>query len=176
MLMKSTQADDTARLALRERYKVDFPAQMAECEVNYYRLMKLIGDHPLDDYRFLIQRGQHPWLQLISILERSPYTTTLSWRQLPLFHASPWLSSPKLTIRLYKDAELAEVLAWEGHRRLRPRYDYPNKAMYLADEKRQFNRFLAEWLELCLAQGLSTDPQFVTHKNLVTKPTGTNLK
>lgn len=175
MLMKSTQ-DDIARLALKERYKVDFPAQMAECEANYYRLLKLIGDHQEDDYRFLLQRGQHPWLQLVKILERSPYTTTLYWRQLPLFHASPWLSSPKLTIRLYNDAKLAEVLAWEGHRRLRPRYDYPNKAMYLADEKRQLNRFLAEWLELSLAQASVADIQFVTDETLMAKPTGRNTK
>lgn len=176
MLIKSTQPDDSTKLALKERYKVDFPAQMAECEANYFRLIKLLGDHLSDDYRFLIQRGQHPWLQLINIIERSPYTTTLSWRQLPLFHTSPWLSSLRLTIRLYKDAQLAEVLAWEGHRRLRPRYDYPNKAMYLADEKRQLNRFLAEWLELTLAQGLSTDHHFVTNETLVTNPTGRNPK
>jgi uncharacterized protein len=166
MLIKSIQSEDFSRLTLKERYKVDFPAQMAECEVNYHRLMKLIGDYSEDNYRFLIQRGQHQWLQLLSILERSPYTTTLSWRQLPLFHTSLWLSSPKLTIRLYQDAQLAEVLAWEGHRRLRPRYEYPNKAMYLADEKRQLNRFLSEWLDLCLAQGQMADLQFVTNPSL----------
>lgn len=166
MLIKSILSDDVSRMTLKERYKVDFPAQMAECEANYYKLLKLIGDQQEDTYRYLIQRGQHQWLQMLSILERSPYTTTLTWRQLPLFHSSPWLSSPKLTIRLYQDAKLAEVLAWEGHRRLRPRYDYPNKAMYLADEKRQLNRFLSEWLDLCLAQAQMADLQFVTNPSL----------
>jgi uncharacterized protein len=166
MFIKSILSEDAARLMLKERYKVDFPAQMAECEANYYKLLKLIGNQQEDIYRYLIQRGQHQWLQMLSILERSPYTTTLTWRQLPLFHSSPWLSSPKLTIRLYQDAKLAEVLAWEGHRRLRPRYDYPNKAMYLADEKRQLNRFLSEWLDLCLAQAQMADLQFVTNPSL----------
>lgn len=166
MLIKSILSDDVSRMTLKERYKVDFPAQMAECETNYYKLLKLIGDQQEDTYRYLIQRGQHQWLQILSILQRSHYTTTITWRQLPLFHSSPWLSSPKLTIRLYQDAKLAEVLAWEGHRRLRPRYDYPNKAMYLADEKRQLNRFLSEWLDLCLAQAQMADLQFVTNPSL----------
>ena len=161
MLIKSLSPAGMSRLQLKERYRIDLSADMAECEANYFRFKKLLNDSS-DECRFLVQGKHHSWLQLIQVIERSPYTTTLSWRQIPLIHSSPWLSSPKLTVRLYEDAKLAEVLAWENHRRLRPRYDYPNKAMYLADEKRQLNRFLAEWLSLCLHSGQSADLHFVT--------------
>jgi uncharacterized protein YqiB (DUF1249 family) len=55
---------------------------------------------------------------------------------------------------MYHDALLAEVLDWAGHKRLRPRYDYPNKSMYHCDEKLQVNQFLGEWLRSCLSNGL----------------------
>lgn len=162
MLIKSLLPAGLSRVQVKERYKIDLSADMADCEANYFRFKKLVGDAAVDEYRFLVHRSDQPWLQLITIIERSPYTTTLSWRQLPLMQTSPWLMSPRLVIRLYEDAKLAEVLAWENHRRFRPRYDYPNKAMYLADEKRQLNRFLAEWLSLCLQEGQSADLHFVT--------------
>ncbi len=143
---------------VKTRYKVDLPGQMAECEANYYRLLKLMPRYQLaDDWRFALDQGnRHQYLQ-IRILERSRYTTTVQLAQLDirLPEATDWLQLPKLTVRLYHDARLAEVLAWEGHKRLRPRYDYPNQAMYHSDEKAQLNRFLGEWLSLSLQQGLS---------------------
>ncbi len=70
---------------------------------------------------------------------------------------SSWLRMPRLTVRMYHDAKLAEVLAWEGHKRLRPRYEYPNQAMYHADEKLQINQFLGELLTRCLHEGHELD-------------------
>lgn len=141
----------------REPYKVDLPLHMAECEVNYLRLNKLIIDLQQDEHRFMITRGQQEWLQILQIIERSRYTTTLQLRQCPVVPITRWLQMPCLTVRMYHDARLAEVLAWEGHKRLRPRYDYPNKAMYHSDEKLQINQFLGECLSLCLNQGRSVD-------------------
>lgn len=91
---------------------------------------------------------------MAEVIERSRYTTTLVLSmQCP--QTSQWLLMPRLTVRLYHDACLAEVLAWEGHKRLRPRYHYPNPSMYQCDEKLQVNQFLAEWLSVCLAEGYS---------------------
>ncbi|AQT58909.1 hypothetical protein CBP51_14415 [Cellvibrio mixtus] len=137
----------------KERYKVDLPLQMAECEANYVRLSKLVAREAADEIRFIVTTANQPWLHLLKITERSPYTTTLELSRTAMGVASEWLSMPKLTLRMYHDAKLAEVLAWEGHKRLRPRYDYPNQSMYQSDEKYQLNRFLGEWLNLCLAQG-----------------------
>ena len=141
----------------KERYKVDLPLQMAECEANYVRLIKLVAHSAADEIRFMVTRTDQQWLHLLKVIERSPYTTTLELSRVAVGTNSHWLSMPKLTLRMYHDAKLAEVLAWEGHKRLRPRYDYPNQSMYQSDEKYQLNRFLGEWLSLCLAQGHALD-------------------
>lgn len=145
---------------VKTRYKVDLPAQMAECEANYHRMLKLMPQHlTISNWQFAIAGGSRNHYLQIRIIERSRYTTTVQMAQLDIRvpEESLWLQMPKLTVRLYHDARLAEVLAWEGHKRLRPRYDYPNRAMYQSDEKAQLNRFLGEWLALSLQRGLSTD-------------------
>lgn len=145
---------------VKTRYKVDLPGQMAECEANYHRLLKLMPRHAtVNDWQFAISGGSRDHHLQIRIIERSRYTTTVQMAQLDIRvpDQNVWLQMPKLTVRLYHDARLAEVLAWEGHKRLRPRYDYPNRAMYHSDEKAQLNRFLGEWLALSLQRGHSTD-------------------
>jgi uncharacterized protein len=156
-----------AYVTYKERYKVDLPQQMAECETNYARLIKLLASHQQNpngnvqnEFRFMVSRGAQQWLHSLCITERSPYTTTLVLSRTTMEFSSHWLKMPKLTLRMYHDAKLAEVLAWEGHRRLRPRYEYPNQSMYQSDEKYQLNRFLGEWLTQCLEHGHSLDAHF----------------
>ncbi|VAW84017.1 hypothetical protein MNBD_GAMMA16-214 [hydrothermal vent metagenome] len=55
-----------------------------------------------------------------------------------------------MTLRVYYDAQVAEVTSYQGCRRLRSRYNYPNESMFMPKEKLQVNQFLAEWLEHCL--------------------------
>jgi uncharacterized protein YqiB (DUF1249 family) len=150
---------------VKTRYKVDLPAQMAECEANYHRLLKLMPQHlTTNDWQFAISGASRNHYLQIRIIERSRYTTTVQMAQLDIRLPEPtlWFQLPKLTVRLYHDARLAEVLAWEGHKRLRPRYEYPNAAMYQSDEKFQLNCFLGEWLSLSLQHGHSTD-HFAAH-------------
>jgi len=66
-------------------------------------------------------------------------------------------AAPELTVRLYHDARMAEVIGWQRHRYLKARYEYPNRHMYHSDEKAQFNLFLSEWLNHCLHQGHVVD-------------------
>ncbi len=68
---------------------------------------------------------------------------------------------PKMVIRLYHDARLAEVLSNQDIRQIKPRYDYPNNTMHLPDEKQQINIFLKEWLQLSLQLG-QTQFKFAT--------------
>lgn len=153
-----------AYVTYKERYKVDLPLQMAECETNFARLTKLLATdqqgvpaNTHDEFRFMVARGEQQWLHLLRVTERSPYTTTLELSRITVGASSSWLAMPKLILRMYHDAKLAEVLAWEGHKRLRPRYEYPNQSMYQSDEKYQLNRFLGEWLSLCLELGHGAD-------------------
>lgn len=139
----------------KDRYKVNFPLQMAQCETNYFLLSKLTpGLAVRDTWRFAVERAAESWEMLIEVTERMRYTTTVRVARQDTRDDS-WLQLPQLTVRLYHDADIAEVLAWENHRRLQVRYSYPNQDMYQADEKAQFNRFLGEWLTHCLQHGRS---------------------
>jgi uncharacterized protein YqiB (DUF1249 family) len=137
----------------KDRYKVDFPGQMAQCELNYWLLDKLtpaLAERSV--WQFAVeQAGQH-WEVCIEVSERMRYTTTVKVTRQDK-RGSHWLQLPQLTVRMYHDAQLAEVLAWETHRRPQVRYPYPNRHMYQADEKAQRNRFLGEWLNHCLRHG-----------------------
>jgi uncharacterized protein len=147
------------------RYSVNLPLQMAEYEFNYVRLTKLLLSIEGLQALSVVQQNIKSWRYKIRVIERARYTTTLQLTQVSSHPSGAsknglWLQMPLLTVRMYHDAELAEVLAWEGHKRLRPRYDYPNRFMYQADEKLQVNQFLGEWLKLCMGQGQHIDVDF----------------
>ncbi|WP_198588694.1 DUF1249 domain-containing protein [Alloalcanivorax mobilis] len=127
----------------RSRYRLDFRALMAQCESNYARLLPLIralGDQDTLDLAFGDER---PHTLNIRVLERAPYTTTLRLQDQALHDAMP---APRLTVRLYHDARVAEVTEASPFQRVQARYPYPNDKMHQRDEKAQWNRFLGEWL------------------------------
>jgi uncharacterized protein len=138
-------------VAVKKRYRVDLAADLAECEANYLRLQRLLPGNQFPGQawdRHTFEVGAN--LQLhIEVTERSPYTTTLEISQPPT--AIPTVA-PRLTVRVYHDARLAEVVAFTSRRRILPRYDYPNSAMY-----QPWNRFLGEWLSHCLQHGFPLD-------------------
>lgn len=140
-----------SRPAVRPRYCVDLASAQAECEANYWRLERLLHAFREDDRCFAI--GSHLQMR-IRITERSPYTTFLEIEQVQTVIAS---MTPSLSVRVYHDARLAEVVAFAHWRRILPRYEYPNPAMHQPDEKAQWNRFLAEWLSHCLQHGVPID-------------------
>lgn len=140
----------------KPRYKVDLSSQQADCEANYLRLRKILPElRDRDEWLFDI--GSAVTKQLyVRVVDRAPYTTTLELTQPDDRDGnatSATLKGPKLTVCMYHDADMAEVVGWENHRRLQARYDYPNRQMYQRDEKAQLNRFLADWLTLCQAEG-----------------------
>jgi uncharacterized protein YqiB (DUF1249 family) len=146
----------------RPRYKVDLSSQQADCEANYLRLKKILPElQTRDEWLFDIGSTGINGQMYINVVDRAPYTTTLQVTQPhersrleePGSAAAACLKAPCLTVCMYHDADMAEVVGWESHRRLQARYDYPNQNMYHCDEKVQLNRFLADWLTLCQAEG-----------------------
>ena len=81
----------------------------------------------------------------IAILEQCPYTQTIQIKQV-FKHGSPHLPGLSLKVRIYHDAQLAEVISYQGHSRILPKYSYPNEKMFHRDEKRQANYLLNDWL------------------------------
>lgn len=138
----------------KPRYKIDLASQQAECEANFHRLRKLLPEFDTrDHWVFEIGVGPVSGEVLVQITDRAPYTTTLKISQQEA--SNLWAKAPALTVCLYHDVSMAEVVACENHRRLRPRYEYPNPDMYHSDEKAQLNQFLREWLTLCQCHGRS---------------------
>lgn len=133
----------------RYAYRIDLSAQHAECEANYARLAKLLS--PLGDAdRGVIGLPGGQMLD-VAVVERCPYTTTVVVTGVQ--HDKGWTAMPALTVRAYRDARMAEVIACSGRRHPQPRYEYPNRSMFQPDEKQQWNRFLGEWLSYCLQYG-----------------------
>lgn len=140
-----------------KRVKVDLAGQMAECEANYARVMKLMPNMASEPSReFMVQLpGEHTAQFRLKVLERCKYTTILEFSQLgeSFTGTLDWAPAPHFTLRAYHDAKMAEVSAFHGHHRLRSKYNYPNKAMFQSDEKNQLNQLLSEWLRHCLNHG-----------------------
>ena len=149
---------DIALLRARksQRYKVNLAEQLACCEANYARMLKLMPNrNSQDEWHYQVQSGGKVWQIRLHITERARYTTMLE------IYQNDGLSScggpAAMEVRLYHDAQMAEVVAWYQHRQLKPRYDYPNDKMYQQDEKAQLNRFLSDWLIHNQAHGYARD-------------------
>ncbi|WP_461518319.1 DUF1249 domain-containing protein [Porticoccus sp.] len=144
------------------RYKVDLRGYMADCEANYFRLMKLFPDmleEAAERRLWLSHDSDHELFLLVR--ENTRYTTLIELSQIASAgKENPWFRLPVLMLRLYHDARVAEVVSCDGFRHLRPRYGYPNQQMHQQDEKAQWNRFLGEWLSHCLARGYYPEPLF----------------
>lgn len=147
---------------LKKKYSVDLADHMAECEANYARVMQLLPNLvTADDWEFgLAVPGSSPVRLRITITERCKYTTMLEIEQHDCAGSAlpgNLSSTPCFSLRVYHDARMAEVVGFNSHRQIRPRYDYPNDKMYHRDEKAQLNRFLGEWLSHCLKYGHALD-------------------
>ena len=176
----------------KTRYSIDLIKQMAECDANFIRLLKLLPylqayrdrsflEHALRQAsleelndgmcisdsepekaleglssKFVIADLENTSDQVtveMKLVEAFKYTTTLEITQQP--ELKQWMTNPSMLVRVYHDACTAEVVSYQGHRNLKPRYSRPNPQMYHADEKMQVNAFLGEWLTLCLKVGRS---------------------
>jgi len=136
---------------------------MTLCANNYLLLLKVQADKTqLDQQRHFFINDHLAYA--VTVDEVTRYTSLLTFEQKALEHNLPdqittkvktFSSSfhPRMVIRLYHDARMAEVISSQDIIQVKPRYDYPNKNMHQQDEKQQINQFLNEWLHLCLEHG-----------------------
>ncbi|MBV1913939.1 MAG: DUF1249 domain-containing protein [Pseudomonadales bacterium] len=160
---------------VRPKHKVDLRRQQAAASGNYLRILKLIPKiRENDQYHFVLhlpavaETGGGPGtgtaaLVETDVLERGPYTTLLRFQQIaqpePELLEHDWSTLPvQMTVRVYHDAEMAEVVDFMNVRHFESSYEYPNRQMLLPDEKQQVNYFLADWLDRCLQFGLAAEP------------------
>ena len=138
-----------------KKYVPDIVHLGALFESNYRRIMKLlhlVGEG--DELNIDLYNGAN-FIGKVNArnIDTSKYTDTIVLEQISA--AGKWLNNPVLTVRMYHDVAVAEVINSRGHRALAGVNDYPNKFMHHPDEKVQLNRFLAEWLSFCLRYGIS---------------------
>ncbi len=157
------------RQANDRRYSVDLPAHMAECDANYVRLLRLFPDlRDKSDQTINLPLQALNAQVVFTVLEKGPYTTLVQidvqdGRDGSQDSDSPpaWINqvgAPTMTVRIYHDARSAEVVSYQAQNRFHSSYEYPNTRMRQRDEKVQLNRFLSEFLTLCLEHGASHNP------------------
>jgi len=146
-----------------QRYTIDLPTHLAECDANYLRLMKLAPALDLCDERALtLSIGNEDVRVRVRLLERCPYTSLVELAQVSASRGTFDLRLPRLVIRLYHDARSAEVVEYQSGRRFAAVYPYPNPEMRQRDEKAQVNRLLGEYLSICLAHGADVGQTVLT--------------
>ena len=124
-------------------------------EANYDRLMLMV---PQIEAMHSGARSSVPDARnlILDVLDSSRYTTTIGLTQY-LNLDGVMVPNPHMRIRLYHDAKVAEVVAYQNQSRFKHRYPYPNPKMLLRHEKRAVNQFLAEWLTHCVVMGYRFD-------------------
>ena len=156
---------ETRSLTRKKRYVPDLMADMAECDANYIRLLRLFPDlRESDGLTFGVTGTTNDGTVVtIRILERCPFTTMVAV-EVSNDEDKPWIKWPTLEVRVYHDLDTAEVTRFERHRQLRYRYETPNPDMFGPDEKSQINRFFGELLTFCADNGRVLDPVYLSSK------------
>lgn len=140
-------------IAVKKPYHVDLAELMRVYETNYAKLNALLPvGHHVGDVR--CYQAVNMVYQL-TVNEVTKYTTLIDICQ---SDAMPVFPLPKMSVRLYHDARVAEVCASGDFSRVKAKYDYPNTKLLQKDEKFQLNKFLGEWLTFCLKNGISRTP------------------
>jgi len=136
----------------KSRYVPKLDNMHKVCELNYARLLSLLPDCDTESLEYQFQVNQTLKYQL-KILESSRYTSSVQMsQQCNEGQASegPDFMRPVVVVRLYHDAQMAEVISSQHITALKPSYEYPNNKMYQRNEKEMVNSFLGEWLQFCL--------------------------
>ena len=142
----------------KARYQPNLVSLMTLCANNYMLLLKVLANKTLagEERKFFIS----DFLSYsVKVNEVTRYTTLVTFQQesITAFDGVPNALvdalHPRMCIRLYHDARMAEVISTQDISQVKPRYDYPNNQMHQQDEKQQINKFLNEWLHLCLQLG-----------------------
>ena len=136
------------QLTRKKPFKLNLKELHAACESNYARLIQLFPDYETCNSREFTVGSARVRMEVV---ERCRYTTIFRLSQQQA--EAQWLGQLKMEVRAYHDARMVEVSAFQSHRRVQARYQYPNDRMYQQDEKSQQNRFLADWLGHCLQHG-----------------------
>lgn len=119
------------------------------CESNYQKLVRLIPNLSAIGTSTIGHPDEGPSLHL-AIVERNPYTLTIVLSHIfTQTLASP--SHASVTIRVYLDAKLAEVISDHDRPAVASVFGNPGRSVEIQEYKWRLNYFLQKWLDHCLA-------------------------
>ena len=126
------------------------------CESNFQKLFRLIPELRAFTHSAVGRSDRQPALHL-EILERNPYTLTI---ELSHCFEQPALGlmRPAVKIRIYLDAQLAEVIRDCDRPAVGHVFQNPAQTLEIRDYKWRLNYFLQKWLDHCL----KTDYRFIS--------------
>lgn len=174
-----SSSDLIKRANVKKKYRFDIKLMMADCEANYARICRLLPAVLLDMDTVELSADSlilaidlatnQPAKLTLSIRERCRFTTTVDIQV--LIDSFAGLDGEpgcvNMAVRLYHDVNMAEVFAHNRKSNGLASYEYPNECMFQPDEKAQQNRFLSEWLGLCLRHGMATtDSKLILNKGM----------
>ncbi|SUC50989.1 putative dehydrogenase [Pseudoalteromonas nigrifaciens] len=116
------------------------------------RLLKLLPSEQTKQSIREVKLGNSEFA--VKIDDMAKYTMDVSIKQLSGMVKG--ITPLYLTVRLYNDAKVAEIIHHDYHQRIKPSYGYPNPKMHQKDEKYQLNAFLYDWLVACVEHGQAT--------------------
>lgn len=119
-------------------------------EENYRLLRALIPDMEPGE-RVMLRNGAGQKSLGVELVDCARYTSTLRLHKQFGRHGGTTVPDLSMTVRIYRDAEVAEVLAYQGCDRIPPAYLVRGNNRYQKDEKRQINEFLNQLLHYCLS-------------------------
>ena len=118
------------------------------CESNYQKLLRLIPDL-LTIKETAIGLAPRNTTLHITVIDSSPYTMTVELSHCFNRNLDEFLE-PAVRIRLYRDAQLAEVLSDHERASVAQVFRNPGLSREIMNYKWRLNYFLQKWLDHCL--------------------------
>ncbi len=121
---------------------------MVMYEENYQALARLVPDMGVDTAMLSSSRDL-PDLHM-NVVQRGKYTLTIAF--LHALDGNEIVPDMYLTVKVYLDARVAEVLTYQNRSGFARIYTYPNNKIRYPIEKRRVNQFFSEWLAFCASK------------------------
>ncbi|GAB6141029.1 hypothetical protein JCM14076_17580 [Methylosoma difficile] len=134
------------------------------CTSNYQKLLKLIPNLSAFKHAAVGVSRQDAHLY-VTVLERSIYTMTIELSHNTVGKAGQTLQ-PAVKIRLYLDAQLAEVLSDHVRPEVSQVFQNPSLSREIMFYKWRLNYFLQKWLDHCLLKGYQLTDEAVDAENV----------
>jgi len=119
------------------------------CESNFQKLFSLIPDLCLFQNLAIGRTKNKPPIYL-KVVDRSKHTITVELSHHFEQQESEKIVEPALLVRIYLDANLAEVIKHHAKTTVSRIYSDPGKTTEIMHYKWRLNYFLQKWLDHCL--------------------------